>query len=73
MAMATTGQTTRKATTSVRSTYRGLTVRGFTPVEAGNLAAYLAGLEPVASGWTVREIERLRFLRHLVATDRVER
>ena len=48
-------------------TYRLLGSKGFRPDEAGNLTGYLHGLPPVESGWRVGEIERLVFLRHLVA------
>lgn len=47
-------------------TYRLLGSRGFRSDEAGNLTAYLHGLPPVKGGWTVGDIERLLFLRHLV-------
>jgi hypothetical protein len=47
-------------------TYRLLGSRGFRSDEAGNLTAYLHGLSPVKGGWTVGEIERLLFVRHLV-------
>jgi hypothetical protein len=30
--------------------------------EAGNVAAYLAGIRPAPSGWTVRELDALEFL-----------
>ena len=54
-----------------RATYRSLTVRGFAPREAGNLTAYLAGLEPVERGWTIGEITRLLFIRHIVERGRL--
>jgi hypothetical protein len=37
----------------------------------GNLTAYLHGLAPVEGGWTVDEIERLLFVRHLVEHQRL--
>jgi hypothetical protein len=59
-------QTRGQAALAARATYRLLGMKGFAPTEAGNLTAYLAGLAPVESGWTPREIERILFLRHLV-------
>ena len=41
------------------------------PAEAGNLVALASGLAPVEGGWTNAEINRLLFLRHLVATQRL--
>ena len=46
--------------------FRDLRVKGFAADEAGNLTAYLNGIRPVEGGWTVGEIDRLLFLRHLV-------
>jgi hypothetical protein len=41
-------------------------MRGLTEAEAGNVAAYTVGLRPsTAHPWTLREIERLLFLRWL--------
>jgi hypothetical protein len=50
---------------------RRLVMAGCTPAEAANLAALAVGLRPVVSGWTGREIERLRFLRHLATSGRL--
>jgi hypothetical protein len=44
---------------------------GCTPAEAANLIGLSVGLRPVPAGWRLDEIERLRFLRHLVETGRV--
>jgi hypothetical protein len=44
---------------------RRLLMAGCTLPEAANLAGLAVGLGPVASGWSVLEIERLRFLQHL--------
>lgn len=52
-----------------RATYRLLAMRGLSPAEAGNLTAYSVGLGPIDGGWSVREIERLRFLRYLVEAE----
>jgi hypothetical protein len=46
-------------------------MRGLTPAEAGNLTAYLNGIGPVGSGWTIGQIERLLFLRHLARSGRL--
>lgn len=53
------------------TTYRLLAIKGMTPAEAGNLTAYSIGIGPIDGGWTVREIERIRFLRYLVDAGRV--
>lgn len=44
---------------------------GWTEREAGNIVALAVGLRPVRSGWTVREIEHLRFLASMVRTGRI--
>ena len=46
---------------------------GWTPCEAGNLVALLHGIRPARSGWNVREIEHLRFLRTMVQAGRINR
>lgn len=46
---------------------------GWTEREAGNLVALMHGLRPVRTGWSVREIEHLRFVRALVKTGRIRR
>lgn len=43
--------------------YGHLRARGLQATEAGNLTAYLHGLAPVESGWTLDEIKRLQFAR----------
>jgi hypothetical protein len=40
--------------------------------EASNLMAHLRGLPAVESGWTVRQIEHLLFLRSIVETHRLK-
>jgi hypothetical protein len=50
---------------------RELLAQGFTLTEAGNLAAYLIGLGRTNDGWTIDEIERLLFVRHLVSRQRI--
>ena len=46
---------------------------GWTEREAGNLVAMVHGLKPSRTGWTVREIEHLRFLHALVRSGRIAR
>jgi hypothetical protein len=70
--------TTTKATAvgaearpSARVMVRRLLAAGCTLPEAANLAGLAVGLGPVASGWSILEIERLRFLQHLDASGRL--
>jgi hypothetical protein len=56
---------------SMRAMIVQLLRAGCTPKEALNLYAVSVGLRPIAAGWRAAEIERLRFLRHLVATGRL--
>lgn len=51
----------------VRGSYRLLLQRGLSPIEAGNVVAYIAGLHAAESGWSVRQVEHLVALRSLVA------
>jgi hypothetical protein len=44
---------------------------GYRRIEASNLAGLAVGLGPVASGWSILEIERLRFLQHLDASGKL--
>lgn len=60
-----------RARTSNRVAMVNLLRAGCTPVEAANLLGVSVGLRPVPEGWTLREIERLRFARHLVETGRL--
>jgi hypothetical protein len=46
---------------------------GCTDREAGNLVALAHGLKPARSGWSVREIEHLRFLQSMVKSGRIAR
>jgi hypothetical protein len=43
---------------------------GWTEREASNLVALLHGLRPARAGWSVREIDHLRFLQSLVKNGR---
>ena len=60
---------TQAAAGGVGDPSRYLIAKGFQPGEAGNLTAFLYGLAPVEGGWTVEEIERLLFVRHLVERE----
>ena len=70
------GESTRDRTWSTaRPSARAMVGRllraGCTVVEASNLAGLAVGLGPVASGWSIIEIERLRFLQHLDASGQI--
>ena len=59
--------------TRARSMVWHLEAGGWSEQEAGNLVALVHGLRPVRSGWTVREIEHLRFLHAMVKSGRIVR
>jgi hypothetical protein len=61
----------RRRTAAPKATYRRLGSLGLSRVEAGNLTAFMSGLRPSRSGWTIEQIDRLLFLRYLVATGRI--
>ena len=67
------GAATTRATDrpSARAMVSRLLRGGCSTIEASNLAGLAVGLGPVASGWSVLEIERLRFLQHLDASGRL--
>jgi hypothetical protein len=46
---------------------------GWTEREASNLVALFHGLRPARAGWTIREIEHLRFLQAMVKSGRIPR
>ena len=52
------------------SVYLGLRRCGLSAAEAGNLTARLEGIHPVPGGWTLRDVERLQFLRWLITSGR---
>jgi hypothetical protein len=64
---------TTVAPSGPRSMVRHLEAGGWTEREAGNLVALLNGLRPTRNGWTVREIEHLRFLHAMVKSGRIAR
>ena len=57
---------------SIRAAYRGLRAIGLSESEAANLSAHLAGLAHASRGWSLREVERLLFIRSLVDQGRIE-
>jgi hypothetical protein len=59
--------------TAARTLIWSLEGDGWSPREAGNLVALLHGIRPSRSGWSVREIEHLRFLRAMVRAGRLSR
>ena len=56
-----------------RSLVWHLEAGGWTEREASNLVALVHGLRPVRAGWTIREIEHLRFLQAMVKSGRIAR
>ena len=61
------------APSGARSMVWHLEAGGWTEREAGNLVALAHGLRPARSGWSVREIEHLRFLQAMVKSGRIDR
>ena len=57
---------------TARALVRTLELGGWSEREAGNLVALAHGIRPARSGWQVREIEHLRFLRDLVRRGRID-
>ncbi len=55
----------------ITGTYRALIRRGLGSTEAANLVAYLNGLRVGEASWTLGEINRLLFLRHLYRSGRL--
>jgi hypothetical protein len=61
-----------------RATYRNLIIRGLAPDEAANLTAWISGIDVGDTGWTLRQVNQLLFLREMnragqfaEATDRL--
>jgi hypothetical protein len=52
----------------VGATTRQLLRCGLSTTEAANLTAHLVGLPVARTGWTVRQVEHLVFLRSIVET-----
>ena len=59
--------------TGARSMVWRLEAGGWTEREAANLVALAHGLPPAHGGWTVREIEHLRFLQAMAKSGRIGR
>jgi hypothetical protein len=67
-----TGTARRPATVaSTTATYRMLRLRGLAHDEAVNLTAFLSGIHVGDEHWTLREVNRLLFLRELHRTGRL--
>ena len=64
---------TSTVSTGARSLIWHLEAGGWTEREAGNLVALAHGIKPARSGWSVREIEHLRFLQSMVKMGRIAR
>jgi hypothetical protein len=63
-------ETTRRDV-PVALTARRLQASGLTLGEASSLTAHLAGLPPVRTGWSLRQVEHLLFLRSIVENGRL--
>jgi hypothetical protein len=61
------------ALTGARTLVWHLESGGWTQREAGNLVALVNGLRPAQAGWSIREIEHLRFLQSMVKSGRIAR
>jgi hypothetical protein len=62
---------TRDAGRAPRGLFLGLRRCGLSIEQAGNLTARLEGLRGVPGGWSVEEVQRLRFARWLVDAGRL--
>ena len=63
---------TARRSIEVAVTARRLQLGGLSTTEASNLTARLAGLAPAQTGWSLRQVEHLLFLRSIVETGRLE-
>jgi hypothetical protein len=61
-----------KRSIEVAVTARRLQLDGFTAAEAASLTARLAGLAPARTGWSVRQVEHLLFIRSIVESGRLD-
>jgi hypothetical protein len=66
-------RTPTMAPTGARTMVWHLEAGGWTEREAGNLVALVHGLRPAPAGWSIREIEHLRFLQSMVKNGRITR
>ena len=63
---------TARRSVDVAVTARRLQLGGLSLPEASNLTAHLAGLPPIRTGWSLRQVEHLLFHRSIVETGRLE-
>ena len=66
-------RTPTMAPAGARSLVWHLEAGGWTEREASNLVALVHGLRPARTGWSIREIDHLRFLQSLVQNGRIVR
>ena len=66
-------RTPTTAAAGARTLVWHLEAGGWTEREASNLVALVHGLRPARAGWSVREIDHLRFLQSLVKSGRIVR
>ena len=64
-------ETARRAV-EVRATAQRLQRGGLSSGEASNLTAHLVGLAPAKTGWNLRQVEHLLFLRSIVESGRLQ-
>lgn len=64
------GSATLSPDLATRSTYRSLLLRGLAPDEAANLTAFLCGIHVGQTTWSLREVNRILFLRELNRSGR---
>lgn len=57
---------------SVRTLYRRLLIMGYSKEDASNMIANLMGLGPLEHGWSVKELQKLLFLKYLIVEDKVK-
>ena len=62
---------TLSARHGMRGVFQGLRRCGLSAEQAGNLTAHLEGIRGVPGGWSVEEMQRLRFARWLVASGMI--
>jgi hypothetical protein len=56
-----------------RQTFRALTILGLSTAEAADLTAVMCGIPLDGAHWSIRQIDRLLFLRELRRTGRFGR
>ena len=61
----------RRVAGPVRETFQRLRLAGLSDTEAAALTAWLTGLQPGGRAWTIAQVERLDFLRVLLASGRL--